>query len=124
MKIPSQYFLVGLLLLSLILVSAGIGALAAKETRFGAAFLVSGGVLLAIDIVLVTLRHRQQPSRQAADHRDDVTFLVSQYAEICCLWDRLASPVAESMADPGKHGRPTKSTRVISPGLQVERISL
>ncbi len=59
MKIPIQYFLIGLLFLSLILVAAGIGALAAKETRFGTAFLVSGGVLLVVDVVLVTLRRRE-----------------------------------------------------------------
>lgn len=59
MKIPGQYFLIGLLFLSLILVSAGIGAMAAGETRFGAAGLVSGGLLLAVDVVLVTLRRRE-----------------------------------------------------------------
>ena len=58
MKIPGQYFLIGLLFLSLILVAAGIGAMAAEEATFGAAFLVSGGVLLAVDVVLVTLRRK------------------------------------------------------------------
>ena len=59
MKIPGRYFLIGLLLLSLILVSAGIGAMAAGETTFGAAALVSGGVLLLVDVVLVTLRRHE-----------------------------------------------------------------
>ncbi len=59
MKIPRQYFLIGLLFLSLILVAAGIGAMVAGETRFGAVFLVSGGVLLAVDVGLVTLLRRE-----------------------------------------------------------------
>ncbi len=58
MKIPRQYLLIGLLFLSLILVAAGIGAMVAGEAAFGAAFLISGGVLLAGDVVLVTLRRR------------------------------------------------------------------
>lgn len=59
MKIPRQYFLIGLLFLSLILIAAGIGALAAGETTFGGAFLVGGGVLLAVDVTLVTLLRRE-----------------------------------------------------------------
>ncbi len=59
MKIPRQYLLIGLLFLSLILVAAGIGAMAAGEAAFGAAFLASGGVLLVVDVVLVTLIRRE-----------------------------------------------------------------
>jgi len=58
-KIPAQYLLVGLLFLSLMLVAAGIGAMAAGESTFGTAFLISGGVLLAIDVVLLMLRRRK-----------------------------------------------------------------
>ena len=58
MKMSRQYLLIGLLFLSLMLVAAGIGAMAAGEAAFGAAFLISGGVLLAVDVVLVTLHRR------------------------------------------------------------------
>ena len=59
MKIPWQYVLIGLLFLSLVLAAAGIGAMVAGEAAFGAVFLVSGGVLLAVDVVLVTLIRRE-----------------------------------------------------------------
>ncbi len=58
MKISRQYLLMALLFLSLILVAAGIGAMVAGETTFGASFLISSGVLLAVDAVLMILSRR------------------------------------------------------------------
>lgn len=50
--------LIGLLFLGLILIAAGVGALAAGEATFGGAFLIGGGVLVAAGAGLLVLSRR------------------------------------------------------------------
>jgi hypothetical protein len=54
-----KYFFVALVFLALILISAGIGAMAAGETTLGATFLSIGLILLLVDIYLIRkFRHK------------------------------------------------------------------
>jgi len=54
-----KYFLPVLVLLALILIAAGAGAMAAGETTFGATFLGIGLILLIVDIYLIRkFRHK------------------------------------------------------------------
>jgi hypothetical protein len=58
MKIPRQTVLIGLLFLGLILIAAGIGAMAAGESGIGGGLLIGGVVLAIADAVLVIIARR------------------------------------------------------------------
>lgn len=54
-------YLIVLLFISLVLLSAGGGALAAREITIGAIFLVAGLVVLALDLYLLRRAKRKLP---------------------------------------------------------------
>ncbi len=54
-----QNALIIVIFIGLMLVAAGIGALAAGESRFGMIFLIAGAAILVIDVsVLILVRKR------------------------------------------------------------------
>lgn len=61
MNKSSQYLIIGVLFLALILISAGIGALVAGESPIGLALITGGSIILVSDLVALYFVRKRSP---------------------------------------------------------------